>query len=215
VQVGVREPVDDGKEVAVHGAENPQVVLPGPLGGVLSRADEPVAARHREPRLPLLPRVAQAAQNDVLPIGRVNGQLPDIVPLGAGPPRRLLRREAAKRTPQVGAVPGLALIGLLQGAQEHLDAWVVCHRVRHHAAGTIELRASMMAGTSLLSVSRMMPPAAAQIPAGGAINRPRNFTLPSRACTVRGQDEVGFSEMISTCSQASSRAASRLKSRTS
>src|SRR5688572_32808985 len=60
-------------------------------------------------------------------IGGVNRQLPDVVAVRRWPPGRFLGAEPAERSPQVGAVPGLLVVGLVDQTQEHGDAWAGRH----------------------------------------------------------------------------------------
>src|SRR5262249_49487099 len=73
-----------------------------PRKEVAALEDKPAALSALEP-----------APHRVLPIGRVQDLLPDVVTVGAGPPGSLLRRDTFERLREVGAVPGLFGEGLV------------------------------------------------------------------------------------------------------
>lgn len=106
-------------QLAVHACEQGEVLLPGLLFRVTLGPAEPVAPLRGE-STPFA--AAEAAQDRILPIGGVDRQLPDVVAVRGRPPGRLLGAEAAERSPQVGAVPRLLVVGLIDQAQEHGDA---------------------------------------------------------------------------------------------
>src|SRR2546430_2799994 len=93
-----------------------------PRGRVRLRGERrPVApdAREFEPGI-----ARQAAAHDVLPVRRVQHDLPDVVAALARAPQRLARREAADGSPQRGAVPRLAIERLVDDVEQQGDAAV-------------------------------------------------------------------------------------------
>src|SRR2546429_6100127 len=118
-----REARDDGPEQPVLLLEERDVAPP--RGGVgLRRERWPVAPGAREFELGV---AHQSAAHDVLPIGRVQHDLPDVVAAAARAPQRLPRREAADGPPQRGAVPRFAIEGLVEDVEQQRDAPVGAH----------------------------------------------------------------------------------------
>ena len=75
--------------------------------------------------------VAHPAADDALPVGAVDGDLPDRVAPRRRAPARLLGGEAAQRAEQVRPVPGLAVEALVEQGEQEADlgvgAGVACH----------------------------------------------------------------------------------------
>src|SRR5262249_15861062 len=63
----------------------------------------------------------QPPANGIFPVGRVESDLPDVVPARPGPPGRFSCGEALERLFQVGAVPGLFLEALIEHLQQEWD----------------------------------------------------------------------------------------------
>src|SRR2546425_1715108 len=90
-----------------------------PRGRLRLRGERgPVApgAREFEPGI-----ARQAAAHDVLPVGRVQHDLPDVVAALARAPQRFARLEAADGSPQRGAVPRLAIERLVEDVEQQGD----------------------------------------------------------------------------------------------
>src|SRR3954469_25316085 len=119
LQVLVPEGGHGRAQVAVRLLQEAQVGLPGRLADLPFRTGEPVAPRQRKADLR-----PQPVEDGILPVGRVNGELPDVVPLRGRPPRRRLRRDAAQRALEDRPVPGLVVVARVEGAEEDLDAGI-------------------------------------------------------------------------------------------
>jgi len=89
-------------------------VLPPRLRALRCRAGKPVAALEskRPSRVSM-----QSPTHYIFPIGCVEGNFPDVVPAGCRTPRRLLGGYSAQRLLQVGTVPGLLLVCLVDDLQ--------------------------------------------------------------------------------------------------
>src|SRR5262249_39730903 len=92
-----------------------QIALAAPLllGGI--GESEKIVARDREGAA-LLAR--QPASHAVLPVGRMQHQIADVVPAGFRTPGSRSRRHSAKRSMQVGSVPGGNAVGLVEHVKE-------------------------------------------------------------------------------------------------
>src|SRR5262249_31075573 len=90
---------------------------------------QPVRAADRER---IAGRSGQAITDAALPVGRVDRELPDVVPAGRWTPVRLAGRDAAQRPAQVRPVPRRLVIRLVDGVEEGRDCRLPC--CRPHAA---------------------------------------------------------------------------------
>ena len=69
------------------------------------------------------------AADRVLPIGRVEHVLPDVVAIGMRAPQRLSVRQPADRAAEVGTVPRLAVEALIDNAEQRFKQRIVhCHQ---------------------------------------------------------------------------------------
>src|SRR5262249_16861327 len=108
----------------------------------------------------------QPPAHRVLPVGRVDDLLPDVVPVGGRPPRGLRRAQPADRAAQVRPVPGLPVEALVQQGQEQRD-----------------LRAGGLLSHTLPPLSPRRAAGAASVPAAVPAGPPRSGgrTLPARS----------------------------------
>src|SRR6266542_273295 len=95
-----------------------QVPLEAPRLLVRARELEPVVPVHREGPA-FFPR--QPPAHAVFPVCRVHGELPDVVPARGRAPRRLPRRDAAKRALACRPVPCALVVGLVQRVEQDGD----------------------------------------------------------------------------------------------
>ena len=102
---------------AVHLLEPRDVRTPRMECGLL-RTGEPVRALERKRSAG---RRRQTTPRDVLPVGRVHDQLPDVVTPSTGPPRRLAQRYASNRTSEVRAVPRHAVVGRVDQEKQFIQ----------------------------------------------------------------------------------------------
>src|SRR5437868_5290184 len=91
------------------GAKQAQIALP-----IVARR-KPVAAFARK-RSALL--AGELAPHRVFPIRAVHRELPYVVAVGRRTPERRLRCHAAQRSAQVSAVPGFALVRVIENPEE-------------------------------------------------------------------------------------------------
>ena len=71
-------------------------------------------------------RVRQSSPRHVLPVRGMNDEFPDVVAIGARPPRRLLWRHAADRSTQIRPMPRRMVIGAVDEEEEVRYQLVVC-----------------------------------------------------------------------------------------
>src|SRR2546428_1772190 len=111
---------DDRPEQPMLLPEECDVVPPrGPVGCRGERRPVAPGAREFESGI-----ARQPAAHDVLPVSRVQQDLPDVVAAPARAPQRLARGEAADGSPQRGAVPRLAIERLVEDVEQQGDAAV-------------------------------------------------------------------------------------------
>lgn len=102
----------------VHVEEQPHIAPPLRHAGTGRRGpDEPVRARQRK-RAALFAQ--ESTPHDVLPVGRVHHQLPDVVPPWLWAPGRIGGAEAADRSAQVRTVPRPVVERFVQHAEQHI-----------------------------------------------------------------------------------------------
>src|SRR6266480_4658152 len=115
-----RKASDDRPEQPMLLPEERDVAPPrGPVGFRGERGPVAPGAREFESGI-----ARQPAAHDVLPVSRVQHDLPDVVAASAWAPQRLSRREAADGAPQRGAVPRLAIERLVEDVDQQGDAAV-------------------------------------------------------------------------------------------
>lgn len=61
------------------------------------------------------------ATHRVLPVGTMDDDLPDVVPIATRTPCCFTRRQPSNRSFQIGAVPGRMIVGLVEQVQEEAD----------------------------------------------------------------------------------------------
>jgi hypothetical protein len=111
--------VGDGcAELVVLGLQQAEVVLPDL---VVERGvdGEPVAAGEGEAAAGL---VQQPAADGVFPVGAVEDDFSDVVPTGGGTADGIGGGEAAETAAEIGAVPGLAVVGFVEEGEEQCPA---------------------------------------------------------------------------------------------
>jgi hypothetical protein len=69
----------------------------------------------------VVPLACQPPAHCILPVGCVQGELPDVVPVRTRPPERLLHRNSPERPSKRGTVPALVVEGLVGDLEEHGD----------------------------------------------------------------------------------------------
>ena len=104
-------------ERPMHIVKQRDIGPPG-LFGQRFRTAEPVGPFERK-RTAGLTRHASDAR--VLPVRGMDDQLPDVMAITTWSPRGLLWRHSADRTTEVGAVPGLAVVGLAENHEQLLE----------------------------------------------------------------------------------------------
>src|SRR6266850_1523837 len=118
VQPCHREAGDDRPEQPVLLLQQADVAPPrGRVG--LGRERRPVAPGAREFESGI---ARQAAAHDVLPVGCVQHDFPDVVASARWPPQRLARQESPDRSPQGRAVPGSAIERLVEDVEQQSEA---------------------------------------------------------------------------------------------
>ena len=152
----------DGPQVAMHRVEQAEVGAPRGLGG-LDRAREEVGAVERE-------RAARGAGQTpprrVLPVRGMDHQLPDVVRVRSGTPRRGLGLDAPERSPQVHAVPRHLVVGRVEQDQERI-------RVSHGSGLTAQAKApSANARARALSLEPIPRLSSAHVSRGISARRP-------------------------------------------
>lgn len=70
--------------------------------------------------------VRQASPRHVLPVRGVHDEFPDVVTIGARPPRGLLWRNAADRSAQIRSMPRHVVIGAVDQKEQLRNQLVVC-----------------------------------------------------------------------------------------
>ena len=106
-------------QLMVHVIEQRELGFPLPrqfgARGPSHRPFKKVGPGKRE-RSALLAR--EAAPDDVLPVGAVDHELPDIVAARLGPSRDVSHRQSAQAAPKIRAVPGLAVVRAIDDGED-------------------------------------------------------------------------------------------------
>lgn len=89
--------------------------IPAPRRGVDSFAEKPIRASERKGAAP---GSGDYSPHNILPVGRVNRDFPDVVPSRCRPPCHLVRRHTAQRSAQIRPMPRPAVECLIQTIEQ-------------------------------------------------------------------------------------------------
>jgi hypothetical protein len=139
-ELGVAEPGNGRAQRAMRVVEQAHVGVP--LGGGVGRLP-PEEVRSLQGKTAA--RLAgEPPHHGVLPVGAVHHQFGDVVPAAGRTPRRLRGRDPANRPAQIGAVPGVTVVGAVENVEELGD-----ERLLRHEAGRVKLLTRTISATSI------------------------------------------------------------------